>query len=906
MDRLSCNVIYVNRLVQEDTLIRAVPDSTDGVYESGPSERDGEHDRNLVKPLLDAFGAVYICNTGAACLSTLFRLQDGSMTNLTPTLILLDTPSDDPLQNQYNGSGSLFSTPATAIHTFEIHTPNEELYGLSLLQKIITEAHLSSTSKLVVPVPIISSPGVPVSKVSHQMTDGMLEAPLTSESLLAASRQLIRACLDIGAVDVLLSPLTSNCMTTLEICAYKAHRDATKEQQAILEVTKGRKRSWVGVNEQKPFAYLREAMVSGLMNGICRLDGCEAQITGARIAVSSQRQADIIEAVGQWRFCAHSFSDDELLVAALVMFQHALAVPELKPWHIPADQLISFLVACRAAYNSFVPYHNFRHVVDVLQATFNFLVHIGALPPYPIGQRIETTPVKSPIASLLSPFEALTLLITAIGHDVGHPGVNNGFLATLNAPLAQLYNDRSVLESFHCAAYSQILRRHWPSAFEDRRMRNLMISSILATDMGLHFDYMKKLVDIQERLQNSDHADNWDSRQIEEHKALACSLLIKCADISNVARHYDAASKWMHILSEEFSRQASMEEELDIKSSLLTQPKKDILSLSNAQLGFMKMFAIPLFQGVAHIMPAMRYTVEELDVNRNLFEQKVREEKAKQSPDELSIQRGAIEGSLTRRTRSDVAAAEKDSVVVNPTFSETNYAKCGTEGVVEESTQAPHVVSDVLLRSQQQAALAPDGLSDIGLAVQQGEDALLQNGTISSFDAVRELADSDPFPCRFRGDSTCESKGSTHFGRQRCSETTEGSASGAFTGDWQSQATTATNGKMALSPSTKGTSIVSNESMERILSAPGLDISPPSHSSHGSPGTILHDGGGAGGGAGVGVAADDNSSQPGDTSGKTEGKSLRKKPSRFRMKDFSFFRRHKTPNLPHSTSDSTT
>lgn len=196
--------------------------------------------------------------------------------------------------------------------------------------------------------------------------------------------------------------------------------------------------------------------------------------------------------------------------------------------------MISFLVTCRAAYNEFVPYHNFRHVVDVLQATFNFLVHIGALPPYPPGGAATPVTNKSPIAVLLTPFEALTLLITAIGHDVGHPGVNNGFLATLNAPLAQLYNDRSVLESFHCAAYSQILRRYWPAAFEDGKMRNLMISSILATDMGLHFDYMKKLGDVQGKLHDSNSTDGWNGRQLEEQKALACALLIKCADISNV------------------------------------------------------------------------------------------------------------------------------------------------------------------------------------------------------------------------------------------------------------------------------------------------------------------------------------------------------------------------------------
>lgn len=180
-----------------------------------------------------------------------------------------------------------------------------------------------------------------------------------------------------------------------------------------------------------------------------------------------------------------------------------------------------------------MPYHNFRHVVDVLQATFSFLLHTNTLAPYLFADIEEDTP-KSPVEALLMPFEALTLLITAIGHDVGHPGVNNGFLVTLNAPLAQLYNDRSVLESFHCAAFSQILRRHWPSAFEDRKMRSLMISSILATDMGLHFEYMKKLADLKEKLSANDSTEGWNSRMIDEQKSLACALLIKCADISNV------------------------------------------------------------------------------------------------------------------------------------------------------------------------------------------------------------------------------------------------------------------------------------------------------------------------------------------------------------------------------------
>jgi 3',5'-cyclic-nucleotide phosphodiesterase len=65
-------------------------------------------------------------------------------------------------------------------------------------------------------------------------------------------------------------------------------------------------------------------------------------------------------------------------------------------------------------------------------------------------------------------------------------------------------------------------------------MRQLMISSILATDMGLHFDYMKRLGFLQEKLHENGGTDGWNGRQLEDYRTLACALLIKCADISNV------------------------------------------------------------------------------------------------------------------------------------------------------------------------------------------------------------------------------------------------------------------------------------------------------------------------------------------------------------------------------------
>lgn len=530
-----------------------------------------------------------------------------------------------------------------------------------------------------------------------------------------------------------------------------------------------------------------------------------------------------------------------------------------------------------------MPYHNFRHVVDVLQATFHFLVNVGALAAYPA--RGPTTPVpKSPVASLLTPFDALTLLITAIGHDVGHPGVNNGFLATLNAPLAQLYNDRSVLESFHCAAYAQILRRYWPAAFEDRGMRALMISSILATDMGLHFDYMKKLGDLQEKLHHSNSCEGWNGRQREEHKALACSLIIKCADISNVARRHDAAVKWMHILVEEFSRQASMEDELGIKSSLIAAPKRDLLSLSNAQLGFMNMFAIPLFQGVADIMPSLKYAVDELEANRQLFEKKVHDEKVRLASDEIDRRKLLREGTFSPKTRSWVAEETEEATQPQQTDGSDSTVIHAPETSAGEQ---PEPINDGNGSAKVAGQAMRDNVRKFYNPVESENDVYRQLNGTSAFDTVRDFADSDPFHVRPRDDSGADGK-TTLSTRQRSSETTEGSVSGAFAGDWASQATSAT-GKANLSPSTQGTSIVSNDSMDQTLGLPSFNISPP----------ITH--------AGAPNSRDGPSEQDVSESisnsgsiGKAEGKSLRKKTSRFRMRDFPFFRRNKSssPSSP--------
>ena len=57
------------------------------------------------------------------------------------------------------------------------------------------------------------------------------------------------------------------------------------------------------------------------------------------VTLQPDRREAVIRAIPTWSFSAHDFSDDELLHAASLMLQHALAMPELERWRIPAGVL---------------------------------------------------------------------------------------------------------------------------------------------------------------------------------------------------------------------------------------------------------------------------------------------------------------------------------------------------------------------------------------------------------------------------------------------------------------------------------------------------------------------------------------------------------------------------------------
>ncbi|KAF2665976.1 HD-domain/PDEase-like protein [Microthyrium microscopicum] len=634
MEHGACNIIYVDRRGRDHTARR----NSTGSSLEGSEPVNGDHAPDYFKPdggkqaaeihetldsLLSTFPTVHMCSSGSTCLAKLAEIEEASRDSV-PTVVLIDVPYDEEAKTKRYSRETRSPSPTFSrglIRTMTVDSTAEptDIYGLRLLGHIASEIQFKKFSKLVIPIAVVSG-------FERDWAPANVPSPSVHGSQVMLDSVRLTRFIDAGAVDVLVSPLSKPNAHGLAVHAYRTYKDVSKADHAFLASKRNRKLSWVGVDDEKPYAYLREAMVSGLMSGICSPEK-DADIIPqgdiSSIDLSDAQKETVAKAVGSWSFSAHSLVDDELLYASLIMMEHTLSMPELEKWRIPTSQLIPFLEACQGAYNEFVHYHNFRHAVDVMQACFFFLLQLQVLPEF----AHTTVPTKtSPIASLLQPFDALTLLVSAIGHDVGHPGVNNLFLVSLNAPLAQLYNDRSVLESFHCAAYSQILRRHWPSAFKDTTLRRLMINNILATDMGLHFKYMADLGNLQEKLvHDAMLLDTWNAKEKEEYRDLLCGLLIKCADISNVARVFPCAHQWANILTEEFANQGSMEAELGIPTCLFGGPPVvgDLIKLGESQQGFMNIFARPLFESVTDVLPPMHFSVDELEKNKITWQKKI-------------------------------------------------------------------------------------------------------------------------------------------------------------------------------------------------------------------------------------------------------------------------------------------
>lgn len=208
---------------------------------------------------------------------------------------------------------------------------------------------------------------------------------------------------------------------------------------------------------------------------------------GAHRIRSRSRAASVLRAgrtnslINRWRRLALSptVDEDELLSSNFnpltktleELKQHSFklfaGLMLISTFRIDESVLWCFINTLAGRYR-LVPYHSFYHGFDVALNSYCLIRKTGVI-------------------TIIKEFEALSLMIAALGHDADHPGNDNQFEIDTNSPLALCYNDISVLENHHASTTFSVLRLDSCNILKDLSasakvsVRTAIVRCILAT-----------------------------------------------------------------------------------------------------------------------------------------------------------------------------------------------------------------------------------------------------------------------------------------------------------------------------------------------------------------------------------------------------------------------------------------
>lgn len=142
-----------------------------------------------------------------------------------------------------------------------------------------------------------------------------------------------------------------------------------------------------------------------------------------------------------------------------------------------------------------------------------------------------------------------------------------------------------------------------------------------------------------------------------------CAYTICIDTYRGQARKYACAAQWARVLTDEFANQGAMEKELNLPTCLFGGPPdpNDFLKLAESQLGFMNIFARPLFEGVTVILPEMKFTLAELSTNKSIWQERMEAENSRKMSFARSQVSVDVKSHLTPRTADNSSRAGSGS-----------------------------------------------------------------------------------------------------------------------------------------------------------------------------------------------------------------------------------------------------
>ena len=278
---------------------------------------------------------------------------------------------------------------------------------------------------------------------------------------------------------------------------------------------------------------------------------------------------------------------------------------------ISTEKLDPFLVSISNQYYKTTLYHNSMHGADVTQSLCLYFQNSNA---------------EEICQSLV--LDLLGILIAALGHDLGHPGLTNPFHINSSSELAITYNDVSCLENFHASKLFRTIRNPETDIFEKlsvqdyKTIRKRMIGNILSTDMANHGKIMTVIksriaINKAENKTKFELLSGNEKTKFEEQQSLF-DFLIHAADLAHNTKIFKLSLKWVELLSEEFWLQGDKEKSMNLPVSFLCD--REDYNVPQSQVGFIKGFIMPTFGCLVDIFPTLKYSLDNAKTNLKKWE----------------------------------------------------------------------------------------------------------------------------------------------------------------------------------------------------------------------------------------------------------------------------------------------
>merc|ERR1711934_483117 len=345
----------------------------------------------------------------------------------------------------------------------------------------------------------------------------------------------------------------------------------------------------------------RPALVGSLdpvTNSFLLADLSEADTGATRRTFPSYVQETSVASLQRWEF--NQFEEEEALLPLIKEMFASFGL--LDRFNIKSSTLEQFIMEVRAKYND-NPYHCFRHAFDVTQTCYAILTSFSG-------------------AKYLTHLDILALLVSALAHDIDHPGTNNSYQCTALTNLAITYNDKSVLEQHHCSTLFRVLSQEDLNILsgltkeELLDVRKRIIGCILHTDPTLHFESTSKL---QQRLK-LDQPVSCDS---DDDRRMVIQTILMTADISNIAKPWEVAKVWAERVSQEFFAQGDLEKSEGRHVAPFMDRTQS--SMEKTSVNFTEYMALPLYEVVVQLFPEMNPVLSYMDDNRRRHKRKMQE-----------------------------------------------------------------------------------------------------------------------------------------------------------------------------------------------------------------------------------------------------------------------------------------